>query len=96
MLCAIYKSSKKAEMYLYIEKRDQFDSVPEELLQQFGKPQFVMLFNLKGNKSLKRADNQEVLQQIETKGFYLQMPPPVENLHKQFVEQNIEQQKGQL
>ncbi|MGX2949466.1 YcgL domain-containing protein [Ursidibacter sp. B-7004-1] len=87
MLCAIYKSSKKEGMYLFVEKRDQFDQVPEELRQLFGKPQFVMLFNLNGEKSLKRADKQEVLQKIQTQGFYLQMPPPTENLHKLFLEQ---------
>lgn len=87
-LCAIYKSTKKAEMYLYIAKRDDFEPVPEPLRQMFGKPQFVMLFNLAGDKALKRAKNAEVLQAIQSQGFYLQMPPPPENLLKTFVESN--------
>ena len=41
-LCAIYRSSRKEGMFLYVAKRDQFDAVPEALMQQFGKPQFVM------------------------------------------------------
>ena len=49
MLCAIYKSTKKEGMYLYVEKRDQFDKVPDALLNAFGKPIFVMLFNLAGS-----------------------------------------------
>lgn len=85
MICAIYKSVKKEGMYLYLAKRDQFDAVPDELYQMFGKPQFVMLFNLSGDKALQRANNQEVQQKIETQGYYLQMPPPEENLHKAFV-----------
>lgn len=85
MLCAIYKSPKKEGMYLYVEKRDQFEQVPTELRQIFGKPEFVMLFNLVGEKQLKRVDNQEVLQKIQTEGYYLQMPPPPENLHAEFV-----------
>ncbi|MCT8846483.1 YcgL domain-containing protein [Glaesserella parasuis] len=85
MLCAIYKSPKKEGMYLYVEKRDKFESVPLELRQIFGKPEFVMLFNLAGEKQLKRVDNQEVLQKIQNEGFYLQMPPPPENLHAEFV-----------
>ena len=88
MLCAIYKSLKKEGMYLYVEKREQFDAVPDELRQIFGKPQFVMLFNLAGEKQLQQAENQEVLAQIKQKGYYLQMPPPTENLHKIFVMQN--------
>ncbi|AEC16333.1 MULTISPECIES: YcgL domain-containing protein [Gallibacterium] len=82
MLCAIYKSRRKDGMYLYIEKRDDFSSVPESLLNAFGTPQFVMLFNLDGKKKLIHTDNQNVKEQIEQNGFYLQMPPPVENLLK--------------
>ncbi|WP_109078806.1 YcgL domain-containing protein [Aggregatibacter kilianii] len=74
MLCAIYKSPKEAGMYLYVEKRDQFEALPEALLKVFGKPIFVMPFNLDGKKSLVNADNAEVLQQIKEKGFYLQTP----------------------
>lgn len=85
--CAIYKSPQKEGMYLYVAKRDQFDAVPEALRQMFGKPQFVMLFHLDGEKLLKRAKNAEVLQAIKTQGYFLQMPPPPENLHQQFVEQ---------
>ncbi|WGE36701.1 YcgL domain-containing protein [Actinobacillus genomosp. 1] len=87
-LCAIYRSSKKEGMFLYVAKRDQFDSVPEALRQMFGKPQFVMLFNLTGEKQLKRSKNEEVLQAIQTQGFFLQMPPPPENLLKTFLEQH--------
>ncbi|WGE90216.1 YcgL domain-containing protein [Actinobacillus arthritidis] len=86
-LCAIYKSPKREGMFLYVAKRDQFDSVPEVLRQMFGKPQFVMLFNLNGEKQLKRSKNEEVLQAIQTQGFFLQMPPPPENLLKTFLEQ---------
>ena len=87
-LCAIYRSPKKEGMFLYVAKRDQFDSVPEALRQMFGKPQFVMLFNLTGEKQLKRSKNEEVLQAIQTQGFFLQMPPPPENLLKTFLEQH--------
>lgn len=86
MLCAIYKSPKKEGMYLYVAKRDDFSAVPNELREVFGKPVFVMLFNLNGEKPLKRAENRDVLQKIEQQGYYLQMPPPPENLHQQFLD----------
>ncbi|MEN2900415.1 Protein YcgL [Mannheimia haemolytica] len=78
-------------MYLYVPKRDQFEQVPETLRQLFGKPEFVMMFNLTGEKPLVRAKNEEVLQLLIEQGYYLQMPPPPENLHKAF----IAQQKGE-
>jgi uncharacterized protein YcgL (UPF0745 family) len=86
MLCAIYKSSKKSETYLYVEKRDDFSKVPEPLMETFGNPQFVMLFNLAGEKQLMRFSNEKVRTEITEKGFYLQLPPKTESLldaHKQ-------------
>lgn len=86
MLCAIYRSPKKEGMYLYIAKRDDFKDIPEVLMKTFGKPQFAMLFNLKGEKQLKVATNKEVMESINTQGFYLQLPPLPEDLLKQFKE----------
>lgn len=88
MLCAIYKTKKKEGMYLYVEKRGDFSAVPEALRAVFGTPIFVMLFNLKGAKPLVNADNQEVLQQIQQQGFYLQMPKKEENLLEILKQQN--------
>lgn len=88
MLCAIYKSRRHAGMYLYLAKRDDFSAVPETLLQRFGSAELLMLFNLNGEKPLALADNQAVLTQIKTQGFYLQMPQQEENLLEQFKLQN--------
>lgn len=80
MLCAIFKSVKKSEMYLYVKDRQDLSPVPDVLLQSFGRPEFVMLFNLTGDKQLARIDNEKVKAELEEKGFYLQMPPQQENL----------------
>ncbi len=84
MICSIYRSPKKEGMYLYIANKDKFDDIPEALLNTFGKPQFAMLFNLKGEKQLKVAPNEEVMQSIKEQGFYLQVPPLAEDLLKKF------------
>lgn len=84
MLCAIYKSQKKEGMYLYVAKRDDFSAVPEALISMLGKPIFVMLFNLAGNKQLIHTANTEVLEKIQQQGFYLQMPKLEENLYDEF------------
>lgn len=84
MFCAIYRSPNKEGMYLYIKQRDHFAPLPPELLTLFGKPQFVMLFNLAGEKPLINANVDEVTQEINRKGYYLQMPPVTENLHALF------------
>ena len=50
MFCVIYRSSKRDQTYLYVEKKDDFSRVPDELTEQ---------------------------------GYYLQLPPPPEDLLKQ-------------
>ncbi len=83
MLCSIYKSLKKDNTYLYINKKDDFADVPAELMATFGKPQFVMVIKLEG-RTLALADVEKVKHALATVGFYLQVPPPVTNLLDQY------------
>ncbi|MGD2117945.1 MAG: YcgL domain-containing protein [Chromatiales bacterium] len=73
--CWIYKSSRKDEMYLYLGRQDDFDAVPEALMQRFGNPQFVMQLELDAGRKLARANTATVMQSLADQGFYLQMPP---------------------
>lgn len=75
MNCAIYKSSKKLDLYLYVREKDAFSDIPEPLLKSMGKPEFVMELELHPGRKLARADVEQVMQSLEEKGFYLQMPP---------------------
>ncbi|MCL1143068.1 YcgL domain-containing protein [Shewanella gaetbuli] len=83
MICAVYKSSRKADTYLFVKKRDVFDDVPEPLMAMFGAPKLVMLVPLSKRDSLAMADIEKVKQQLDEKGYYLQLPPPEENLLEQ-------------
>lgn len=85
MICAIYKSSKKEGMYLYVPKKDDFSQVPDQLMQMFGKPVIVMMINL-ATRSLALVDVDKVKESMNKDGYFLQLPPPVENeleKHKQ-------------
>lgn len=73
--CWIYKSPKKDEMYLYIPRQDNFEDVPELLLQKFGKPLFVMELELSPERKLARENVETVLNNLAENGFHLQMPP---------------------
>nr|WP_318381372.1 YcgL domain-containing protein [uncultured Enterobacter sp.] len=83
MFCVIYRSAKREQTYLYVEKKDDFSRVPDALMQSFGQPQLAMLFPLDGRKQLANADIEKVKEALNNQGYYLQMPPPVENLLKQ-------------
>ncbi|MDD2758782.1 MAG: YcgL domain-containing protein [Methylomonas sp.] len=75
MLCFIYKSLKKDELYLYLDKRDDFSSVPEALYNSLGRLEFVMELQLSADRKLAREDVTRVMTSLETRGFFVQMPP---------------------
>lgn len=82
MLCVVYKSPKKANTYLFIQNRDDFESVPKALMSTFGSPILVTLLNLATKEKLGFADLVQVKKNLIEKGFYLQLPPPQEDLLK--------------
>lgn len=95
MLCTVYRSPKKQQTYLFINKRDDFTDVPEALLKTFGTPQLVTVVNLATKDKLAMADIEKVKSELADNGFYLQLPPPQENLldeHKEFLKSQQEQQ----
>lgn len=75
MKCFVYKSIKKADSYIYINQKDNFESIPEQLLVLFGKPEFTLEFELTQDRSLAVADAVQVMKSIDEQGYYLQMPP---------------------
>ncbi|WP_426416945.1 YcgL domain-containing protein [Aestuariirhabdus sp. LZHN29] len=75
LITSIYKSTKKDEMYLYVEKAKGLTAVPEKLLELFGTPVHVMDMLLREERPLARADVKRVMEEVQSKGFHLQMPP---------------------
>lgn len=80
VLCQVFKSSRKQEMYLYVEKCRGLQDVPDTLKAQFGEPMPVMILQLTPEQKLARADAAVVLDSILSQGFYLQMPPTAAEL----------------
>ena len=84
MHCDIYKSSKKDEMYLYVARPDYSNEVEltdplgvlsEALRNAFGRATFVMHLELNESKKLARVNVLHVLDSLQTKGFFIQVPP---------------------
>lgn len=95
MLCVIYKSPKKAQTYLFIKQRDKFEDVPEALMAMFGTPTLVTIINLDNKDKLAMSDINKVRENLNDKGFYLQLPPPQEDLlkeHKAQMKKNSQEQ----
>lgn len=77
-ICTVYRSANKDECYLYVNKQRGLECLPEDLRSLFGRPVAVMTMLLKPEKPLARADVKSVIAAVEDKGYYLQMPPPMD------------------
>jgi len=75
LICQIYRSPRQEGMYLYVDKQEGTERVPEALLAKFGVPEEAFALLLSAQRTLARADAAEVLAAIKEQGFYLQMPP---------------------
>ncbi len=82
MFVFVYKSLKKQQTFLYIAKKDDFSGVPKPLMDTFGAPQFLMTIPLQKREKLALVDREKLQRELQQKGFYLQLPPPEENLLK--------------
>jgi uncharacterized protein YcgL (UPF0745 family) len=95
MLTAIYKSPRKEQTYLYLKQRDDFKVVPEALLKTFGSPQLVTVLDLSRRTELAGADLAKVKDALSEQGYYLQLPPPPEDLlqdHRDWLANNQPQE----
>lgn len=73
--CWVYRSTRKEEMYVYLAKEDDFESIPEALRARIGRLEKAMELALTPKRKLARADALKVMQALRDQGFYLQMPP---------------------
>ncbi|MBK1672142.1 hypothetical protein CKO35_02265 [Ectothiorhodospira shaposhnikovii] len=74
MPCYVYRSSRKQDTYLYLPKKDDFSSLPKTLLDVFGGPVFALEFELTPERRLAREDAAQVMANLKSRGFHLQMP----------------------
>jgi len=75
MQCVVYKSIKKEGYYMYLDAQKQLEDVPENLLALLGTLEKVMDLELTPDKKLAQASVSNVIAQLQSQGYYLQMPP---------------------
>ena len=71
---SVFRSSKKPDTYLFVRRGQAWDELPESLQGIFGKPLHSMDLILTPERKLARTDGRQVLDAINDKGFFLQMP----------------------
>ena len=75
ILCKVYKSLSKTDYYLFVKHDEDMSRVPDSLLSYFGKHELAMTLALSSDQKLAIASASEVLESLEDKGYYLQLPP---------------------
>lgn len=75
LIVEVFRSSKHDGMYLYVKKNVGLKDIPEALMTRFGSGVSAMTMLLTKDQKLARADTDKVIQGIQEKGFYLQLPP---------------------
>lgn len=71
----IYRCKHKKETFLYLPEKDNFEEVPDSLLEMLGEILFSFDFDLDDSKKLIRAAAPEVIRNIQQNGYFLQLPP---------------------
>lgn len=75
MQCTVYKSLKQFDYFLFVLTADDLSRLPDGLRRLLGGLEKVMELELHARRTLAQADVLDVMRQIETWGYYLQMPP---------------------
>lgn len=77
MKCYVYKGELQENHYLYLPEEINetvLDQLPAALVELLGDLHLVVEFELTPQRELPQADSQQVLEDIQRFGFYLQMP----------------------
>ncbi|GJL81096.1 MAG: YcgL domain-containing protein [marine bacterium B5-7] len=75
MHCDIYKSSRKTDTYLFVEQNAEIGDLPASLVELLGNLEHVMALELHPQRILAQADATDVIKNINSNGYYVQMPP---------------------
>ena len=94
--CAVHKSQKKDETYIFIPSTTPLSELPEELLKVLGEAEMIMTLLLTPDKKMARGTAKEIMESIKEQGFYLQMPikseidvNPLPTINERFLDKNI-------
>lgn len=76
MAVTVYASRSRQDTYLYVPTEMDLAGVPEALLQHLQPLRSALELEMTQTTRLAQADAGAVLAQLQSEGFYLQLPPP--------------------
>ncbi|MFK5948234.1 MAG: YcgL domain-containing protein [Methylococcales bacterium] len=72
--CYIYRCGAKQDMYIYLAKEDDFDSIDEKLIASLGELTFTMALEINKDTKLVKEDPIKVMANLKSQKFHLQLP----------------------
>ena len=75
MQCFVYRSTRKAETYVYLGRRDDFGALPAPMRATLEPLQFVLEVTLVPERKLARVDAAQVRAALAERGWFVQHPP---------------------
>jgi len=73
--CEVYRSNRKAGTYLFVADAEDLDILPDSLTARLEPLEWVMAIDLAERETLAATRPATVIDSIESRGFFLQLPP---------------------
>ncbi|RZA31350.1 MAG: YcgL domain-containing protein [Lysobacteraceae bacterium] len=80
MQAYVYKSTRKADTFVYLAERDDFQRLPQTLREPLGELVFVLEVALTPGRKLARENTETVRHNLASQGFHIQFPPQIFDL----------------
>ena len=79
----IYRSKHKPGLFLFLAEENEFEVVPQEIMQGLGELEKSMELKLHKGRALAQGDVVTVMNNLKEHGFHIQLPPKDFNLEEQ-------------
>jgi len=73
--CFIYRCGAKPDMYIYLAEENDFDCIDKSIKKSLGELTFALTLELNKNTKLVKEDPLQVIANLQTQKFHLQLPP---------------------
>lgn len=81
MRCFVYKSQRRADTFVYLAARDDFEKIPAPLRGSLGALQFVVEFDFGPQRRLAQHDAAVVRNNLLNQGVHIQFPADLTLTH---------------
>ncbi len=75
MKCEVYRSNRKAGTYLFVADAEDLGNLPDDLKARLEPLEWVLAIDLAERETLAATRPATVIDSIESRGFFLQLPP---------------------